>query len=103
MYGIVATLYEFRSWLQTGVKIKCRTDHKSFESWVKEDVDRMGGPVDRRSRWHKFLERFFLEDVYIKGEDNGAADVLSRWAHPAYLANPDTNPHGSDADEAGCN
>ena len=75
MYGIVATLYKFRSWLQTGVKIKCRMDHKSLESWVKEDFDRMGGPVGRQSRWHQFLATFFLEVVYIKGEDNGAADV----------------------------
>ena len=66
-YGIVATLYEFGSWLQTGVKIKCRTDHKSLESWVKEDFYRMGGPVGRRSRWQQFLARFPLEVVYIQG------------------------------------
>ena len=30
MYGIVATLYKFRSWLQTGLTIKCRTDPKNF-------------------------------------------------------------------------
>ena len=101
MYVIVATLYKFRSWLQTGVKIKCRTDHKSLRSWVKEDFDRMGGPVGRLSRWHQFLARFPLEVVYINGEDNGAADVLSRLAYPAWLANPDTNLHGSDADQAG--
>ena len=41
-----------------------------------------------------------LDVVYIKGEDDGAADVLSRWAYPAYLANPDRNLHGSDADQA---
>ena len=40
--------------------------------------------------------------MYIKGEDNWAADVLSRWAYPAYLANPDTNLHGSDAHQGGC-
>ena len=92
MYGIVATLYKFRIWLQTGVKIKCRTDHKSLESWVKEDFDRMGGPVGRRSHWHQLLARFPLEVVYIKGEGNGAADVLSRWAYPAYLAEPRHQP-----------
>ena len=48
-YGIVATLYKFRSWLQTEVKIRCRTEHKRLESWLKEDADAMGGPVDRRS------------------------------------------------------
>ena len=101
MYGIVATLYKFRSWLQTGVKIKCRTNHKGLESWVKEHFDRMGGPVGRRSRWHQFLARFPLEVVYIKGENNRAADVLSRWAYPAYLANPDTNMHGRDYGQAG--
>ena len=61
----------------------------------------MGGPVGRRSRWHQFLARFALQVVYIKEEDRAAADVLSRWAYPAYLANPDTNLHGSDADKAG--
>ena len=71
MYRIVATLYIFRSWLQTGVKIKCRTDHKRLESWVKEDFDRMGGPVGRRSRWHQLLARFSLEVVYIKGKTTG--------------------------------
>ena len=101
IYGIVATLYRFRIWLQTRMKIKCHTDHKSLESWVKEDFDRMGGRVGRRSRWHQVLARFPLEVVYINGKDNGAAHVLSRWAEPAYLANSNTNLHGSDADLAG--
>ena len=101
LYGIVATLYKFRSWLQTGLKIKCRTDQKSLESCVKEDFDHMGGLVGRRSRWHQFLARFSLKVVYIKGEDNGAAYVLSRWAHPAYPGNSNTNLHGSNADQAG--
>ena len=100
MYGIVATLYKFRSWLQTGVKIKCRREHQSLESWVKEDFEGMGGPVGRGFCSHQFFARFPLEVVYIKEEDNGAADVLSRRAYPAYLANPDTNLHGSDADQA---
>ena len=93
MNGIVATRYKFGGWLQTGVKIKCRTDHKSLRSWIKEDFDRMGGPVGWQSRWHQSLARFPLEVGYIKGEDNGAADVLSRGAYPASLANTDTNLH----------
>ena len=97
MDGILPTLYKFRSWLQRGVNTKCRTDHKRFESLVKENFDRTGGPVGRRSRWHQFLARYPLEDVYIKEEDNGAADVLSRWAYPADPANPDTNLHRSNA------
>ena len=32
MYGNIATPYKFKSWQQTGVKIKCRTDHKKFGS-----------------------------------------------------------------------
>ena len=74
-YCIVATLYKFRSCLQTGVKIKCPTDHKILESWVKGNF---GGPVGVRSRWHRFLARFPLEVIYIKGEDNRAGHVLSR-------------------------
>ena len=57
MYGIVATLYKFRSWLQTGVKIKCRTDHKRLESWVKGNFDCKGGPVGRQSCWHQVLAK----------------------------------------------
>ena len=56
MYGTVATLYKFTSWLQMGVKIKCRTDKKGLESWVKEDVDCIGGPVVRRSCWQQFRQ-----------------------------------------------
>ena len=90
MYCIVASLYKFMSCLQTGVKIKCPTDHKNLESWVKRNS---GGPVGARSCWHRFLARFPLDVVYIKGEDNGAGHVLSRWAYPINL-------HGSDADQA---
>ena len=30
MYGAVATVYKFRSWLQTGIEVKCRTSDKGF-------------------------------------------------------------------------
>ena len=71
MYGIVATLYNFRNRLQTGVKIKCRTEHKSLEFWVKKDLDRMGGPMGRRSRWNQFLARFFRRLSTSRGKTAG--------------------------------
>ena len=99
MYGIVATIFKFRSWLINGnVKIKVHTDHKGLETWTKEDFDRLGGPIGRRSRWHQFLSRFPIEVVYIPGDKNTVADVLSRWAYPSYTANPDVGIHSSEAE-----
>ena len=61
----------------------------------------MGSPAGRRSYSYQLLAGFPLEVVYIKGEDSGAADVLSGWVYPANLANPDINLHGSDAEQVG--
>ena len=72
MHGIVTTFYKFRSWLQTGVNIICRTDRKRLKSSLNENFDRMGAPVGWLSRWHQVLASFPLEVVYIKGGDHGA-------------------------------
>ena len=76
------------------------TDHKSLESWYKEDLCTMAGPLGRRGRWHEFLSRYNIVAVYKPGADNVIADGLSRWAYPAGVAD-DTNFHGSDADLEG--
>ena len=71
-----------------GVKIKCRTDHKSLESWVKKDFDRMSGPVGRPSRWHQFPARFPLEDPTSRGKTMGrrmcflGRHILLTWPTP---------------------
>ena len=41
MYRIGGMLYKFRERLETAVKIKCRTKHKSLDTGLKEDINRM--------------------------------------------------------------
>ena len=76
------------------------TDHKSLESWYKEDRCTLSGPLGRRGRWHKCLSQYHIEVVYKPGKDNTVANGLSRWAYPAGSAD-DTKFHGSDADQKG--
>ena len=76
------------------------TNHNSGESWYKEDLCTLLGPLGRRCRWHEFLSRYHIEVVYKPGKDNTVADGLSRWAYPAQSAD-DTNFHGSAADQKG--
>ena len=83
-----------------GRKVTVYTDHKSLESWYKEDLCILSGPLGRRGRWHEFLIRHHIGVVYKPGKDNTAADGFSRWAYPAGLAD-DTNFHSSDADQKG--
>ena len=83
-----------------GRKVTIFSDHKSLESWYKEDLCTMAGPSGRRGRWHKFLSRYNIVVVYKPGKDNVVADGLSRWAYPAGEAD-DTNFQGSDADLEG--
>ena len=95
-YAVVPCLLKFKSWIG-GRKVTVYTDHKSLESWYKEDLCSLSGPLGRRGRWHDFLSRYHVEVVYKPGKDNTVADWLSRWAYPARLAD-DTNFHGSYAD-----
>ena len=101
-FAIVATLYKFRSWLAgQQVKVKVLTDHKSLETWTREDFDTVSGPIGRRGCWHQFLAKFQLEIVYIGGEDQTVPDVMSRWAYPAAHAAPDVSIIGSKDDVEG--
>ena len=56
------------------------TDHKSLESWYKEDLCTLSGPLGRLGGWHEFIRRYHIEVVYIPGKDNTVAEGLSRWA-----------------------
>ena len=94
--ALVSCLLKFESWM-SGRKVTVFTDHKSLESWYKEDSCTMAGPLGRRGRWHEFLSRYNIVVVYKPGKDNDVADGMSRWAYLAGLAD-DTNLHGSDAD-----
>ena len=76
------------------------TDHKSLESWYKEDLCTLSGPFGGRGRLHEFVSRYHIEVVYKPGKHNTVADGLSWWAYQAGLAD-DTSFHGSDADQKG--
>ena len=95
-FALVSCLLKSKSWIG-GRNVTVYTDHKSLESWYKEDLCTLSGPLGRRGRWHGFLSRYHIEVVYKPGKDNTVADGLSPWAYPAGLAD-DTNFHGADAD-----
>ena len=92
-------LLEFKSWI-SGRQVTVFADQKSLESWYKEELCTIAGPLGRRSWWHEFLSRYNIVDVYKPEVEKDAADGMSRWAYPAGLAD-DTNFHGWDADLEG--
>ena len=98
-YALVSCLLKFKSWI-SGRKVTAFTDHKSLESWYKENLCTMAGPLGRCSPWHEFLSRYNIVVVYKPGKDNDVPDGMSRWAYPAGLAD-DTTFHGLDADLKG--
>ena len=91
-YALVSCLLKFKSWI-SGCKATVFTDHRSLESWYREDLCTMTGPLGRRGRWHEFLSRYNIVVLYKLGKDNDVADAMSRGAYPAALAD-DTNFHG---------
>ena len=96
---LVSCLLKFKSWIG-GRNVTVYTVLKPLESWYKEDLCTLPGPLGRRGWWHEFLSRYHIEVVYKPGNDNTVTDGLSRWAYPAGLAD-DTNFHGSDANQKG--
>ena len=94
-YRLVSCLLKFKSWI-SGRKVTVFADHKSLESWYKEDLYTMAGLLGRRGRWHEFLSRYNIVLGYKPGKDNDVTDGMSRSAYPAGLVD-DTNFHGSDA------
>ena len=98
-YALVSGLLKFKSWIG-GRKVTVYTDHKSLESWYKEDLCTLSGSLRRRGRWHNFLSRYHIEVVYKPGKDNTVADGLCWWTYPVGLADAAIFD-GSDADQKG--
>ena len=96
---LVSCLLKFES-LIGGRKVTVYTDHESLESWYKEDLCTLSGPLGRRGRWQELSGRYHIEVVYKPGKDNTVADALSQWTYQVELAD-DTNFHGGDADQKG--
>ena len=93
--ALVSCLLKFESCI-SGRKVTVFTVHKSLESWYKEDLCTMAGPLGRRGCWHEFFSRYNIVVVDKPGKDNDVTDVMNRWAYPVGLAD-DTNFQGSDA------
>ena len=48
-YALVSCLLKFKSWI-SGRQVTVFPDHKSLESWYKEELCTMAGPLGRRGR-----------------------------------------------------
>ena len=93
-YAIVACLHKWAGWI--GFQpVVVRTDCRSLEHWVTEQVDTPSGPRGRRARWHETMSQFNLSVEYLQGKDNIVANALSRFAYPASSNREDVSFHGS--------
>ena len=75
-YALVSCLLKFKSWI-SGRQVTVFTDHKSLDSWYKEELCTMAGPLGRRGRWHEFLSRYYMVVVYKPGVETDAPDGMS--------------------------
>lgn len=72
LLAIVRALHKWRLDL-LGVPFTIYTDHKTLENFnTQKDLSR------RQARWQEFLGQYDYKIVYIPGEENSAADALSR-------------------------
>ena len=95
----MAALRKWAGWIGFQPVI-VRSDHRSLEHWVTEQVDTPSGPRGRRARWHETISQFNLSVEYLPGKDNLVADALSRFAYPASSSREDVSFHGSAAAHA---
>ena len=78
LLSIIECLREFKGMLW-GQRIRVHTDHINL---LREGL---GRDCDRVHRWRLILEEYGPEFFYIKGEDNSAADAMSRLEfHPDF-------------------
>lgn len=72
MLAIIHALQKWRVNL-LGSEFYVYTDHKTLENFNKQkDLSH------RQARWMEFLSQYDCKIIYVKGEDNTAADALSR-------------------------
>ena len=91
LLSIVETFKEFKNIL-LGQRIRVHTDHKNLTC--------SNFNTDRVLRWRLLLEEYGPEIIYLKGENNVAADALSRLPiletspemHSQFAFEPEENP-----------
>jgi RNase H-like domain found in reverse transcriptase len=74
LLALVAMVTKYNYWL-LGVKFVCLTDHEALK-YLQEQPHL----TRRQARWVITLQEFDTMIVYIKGEENNVADLLSRSA-----------------------
>lgn len=71
MLAIIHALQKWHADL-VGVPFVIYTDHKTLENFnAQQDLSR------QQAQWIEFMSQYNCKIVYVKGADNGAADVLS--------------------------
>ena len=67
-----------------GDRITLYTDHRNLEHLFNPEKSINAAHLDRLSRWMLTIQQVDLCVRHIKGEDNVAADLLSRWGNPHF-------------------
>jgi len=72
LFAVVQALTKWRSDL-LGIPFTALTDHRTLECFTSQKhLSR------RQARWMELMQQYEFEIVYIKGDENVVADVLSR-------------------------
>lgn len=80
MLAIIHALQKWHADL-VGVPFVIYTDHKTLENFnAQQDLSR------QQAQWIEFMSQYNCKIVYVKGADNGAADVLSWTSFNAKLS-----------------
>jgi hypothetical protein len=88
LLAIITALQDWRHYLSgTAEPIRIRTDHKSLIHFQTQPM--LSG---RQTRWLETLADFDYVIEYVKGEDNGVADALSRRSDLNESGAPDERP-----------
>ena len=84
LLAIVCALKHWRTDL-LGVPFTVYTDHRTLENFMtQKHLSR------RQARWQEFLSQYDYRIVYVRGEDNTAADALSRLCPDAAVVDATT-------------
>jgi hypothetical protein len=60
-YAIKAFLHKWAGWIGFQPVVE-KTDHRSLENWVTENIDTPSGPCGRRARGHETLSHLVFKD-----------------------------------------